>query len=984
MNNEFKLITLNNLALFLEHLKTIIDAKVSSLVVYKGAVDTYEDLPETDLEVGDTYRVNTASPEHGIEAGEWASWNGTEWSPMGGLVSLVDYYTKGETNSLFYTKSESLSTTQINNLFYTKTATDSLLSNKQDSLVSGTNIKTINGESILGEGNLDIEAGSSSSMYSAKTFSQGSTTASAPNINILEGVETVPFLDVETGEESNSWEGTKHVFNAPDGNGYSKAIELGFVETQSNVVRDINLYYAKQAGKVESNFKAVSISTDLTNYGNSLYLKACNINGDFDDTKLYLNNYSLSYLVNKITNNSTAINSLTTSVTQLNNAIHIQGSTISYQTQRIEDLNTAVRALQSPEIYLTYASVDEETGESYSLPVIATKLGQTVSHILYTGKNRVSLQNPYVYGNRGRAVDYIIYSGSESLDTSDTGYTRAFGNRVMEAIAYVPTETQNIYNVLGAVGIGTFSDYSGQYDTIYELLQSYPKPKVGIVSTWRTPEVSGKTPITLDAYTPSVGITSIGATSLNNIEFCVEGEKIVSVQDILNQIATKLDSSSFVFDSVPTAGSNKLLTSGTIKTALDSLTPSGNTSGWELDSNNNINSTISDDSKDNFVNSGNNIVSGTNNTLDTATYNYIFGNDNDIIKTTRSNIEGSGHQVKSDATKVVLTNDTLLYAHAEGSGNEIYNSGHIEGCMNEVKGLWAHAEGWSGSATGNYSHSEGSQSTAAGIASHAEGFTTVANASYSHAGGKGTIVHADAEAQTAIGAYNIVDTNNNYAFIVGNGTAQERSNAFAVPKTGGITLFNESNPINLNSDILTKLIESTDSIWSFTSDYVTGAYSISGQLTAVTGLGTNSSDVVTPNQNFRNSYYNLINTIDVGGDTYINGIEVNYDGVYELHISVSFTNNASLANAIGQYIEIERDSQAEEPAPIIEPRFYALSTQNSSNPHSVLGGISDCYYLQLKAGDKITPYWGGAYSGAVTVTTITESPSIKISIRKIG
>lgn len=979
MNNEFKLITLNNLALFLEHLKTIIDAKVSSLVVYKGAVDTYEDLPETDLEVGDTYRVNAASPEHGIEAGEWASWNGTEWSPMGGLVSLVDYYTKGEINNLFYTKSESLSTTQINNLFYTKTAVDSLLSNKQDSLVSGTNIKTINGESILGEGNLDIEAGSSSSMYSAKTLSQGSTTTSMPNINILEGEETVPFLDVETGEESNSWEGTKHIFNAPDGSGYSKAIELGFVETQSNVVRDINLYYAKQAGKVESNFKAVSISTDLTNYGNSLYLKACNINGDFDDTKLYLNNYSLSYLVNKITDNSTAINSLTTSVTQLNNAIHIQGSTISYQTQRIEDLNTAIRALQSPEIYLTYADVDEEMGESYSLPVIATKLGQTVSHILYTSKNSVRLQNPYVYGNRGRSVDYIVYSGSESLDTSDTGYTMAFGNRVIEAIAYVPTETQNIYNVLGAVGIGTFSDYFGQYDTVYELLQNNPKPKVGIVSTWRTPEVSGKTSLTLDTYTPSVGITSIGATSLSNIEFCVEGEKIVSVQDILNQIATKLDSSSFVFDSVPTAGSNHLLTSGTIKTALDSLTPSGNNSGWELDSSNNINSTISDDSKDDFVNSSNNIVSGVNNTLDAATYNYIFGNDNDIIKTTRSNIEGGGHTVKSDATKVVLTDDTLGYAHAEGKGNEIYNSGHVEGYMNEVRGLWAHAEGHSGYATGNYSHSEGSQSTAAGIASHAEGYLTTANASYSHAGGKGTIVHADAEAQTAIGAYNIVDTDNNYAFIVGNGTSQERSNAFAVPKTGGITLFNESNPINLNSDILTKLIESTDSIWGFTSDYATGSYTISGHSIYVIGLGTNSSDVVTPNQNFRNSYYDLRNTIDVGGDTYINGIEVNYDGVYELHTSISLTNNSQKANTVEQHIEIERDSQ-EDPAPIIEPRFYTLNSQYMSNAHSPLGGISDCYYLQLKAGDIITPYWGSIEA----MTTITESPSIKISIRKIG
>lgn len=45
--------------------------------------------------------------------------------------------------------------------YYDKTETDDLLDAKQDALVSGTNIKTINNESILGEGNIDIQGGSS-------------------------------------------------------------------------------------------------------------------------------------------------------------------------------------------------------------------------------------------------------------------------------------------------------------------------------------------------------------------------------------------------------------------------------------------------------------------------------------------------------------------------------------------------------------------------------------------------------------------------------------------------------------------------------------------------------------------------------------------------------------------------------------------------------------------------------------------------------
>lgn len=45
--------------------------------------------------------------------------------------------------------------------YYTKGETDTLLGNKQPTLVSGTNIKTINNESLLGEGNIDIQGGSS-------------------------------------------------------------------------------------------------------------------------------------------------------------------------------------------------------------------------------------------------------------------------------------------------------------------------------------------------------------------------------------------------------------------------------------------------------------------------------------------------------------------------------------------------------------------------------------------------------------------------------------------------------------------------------------------------------------------------------------------------------------------------------------------------------------------------------------------------------
>lgn len=82
---------------------------------------------------------------------------------------------QGADLSNYYTKSETSGATEISTALaskadtattYTKTETDNAItaatSTKQDTLVSGTNIKTINNQSILGEGNIEIQGGGSS------------------------------------------------------------------------------------------------------------------------------------------------------------------------------------------------------------------------------------------------------------------------------------------------------------------------------------------------------------------------------------------------------------------------------------------------------------------------------------------------------------------------------------------------------------------------------------------------------------------------------------------------------------------------------------------------------------------------------------------------------------------------------------------------------------------------------------------------------
>ena len=84
---------------------------------------------------------------------------------------------------------------------------------------------------------------------------------------------------------------------------------------------------------------------------------------------------------------------------------------------------------------------------------------------------------------------------------------------------------------------------------------------------------------------------------------------------------------------------------------------------------------------------------------------------------------------------------------------------------NQAKGYASHAEGRKTTASGANSHAEGHSTTASGANSHAEGNSTIARGDYQHVQGK----------------YNVEDTENNYAHIVGNGTSEnKRSNAYTL------------------------------------------------------------------------------------------------------------------------------------------------------------------------------------------------------------
>lgn len=117
---------------------------------------------------------------------------------------------------------------------------------------------------------------------------------------------------------------------------------------------------------------------------------------------------------------------------------------------------------------------------------------------------------------------------------------------------------------------------------------------------------------------------------------------------------------------------------------------------------------------------------------------------------------------------------------ANPSGNGSFSLNRKSGT---IVGDNSHAEGNNTTASGLDSHAEGDTTTASGYASHAEGFVTTASGEVSHAEGYGT--NAASQCQHSQGKYNIEDSSDTYADIIGNGTSDTaRSNAATVDWSG--------------------------------------------------------------------------------------------------------------------------------------------------------------------------------------------------------
>ena len=206
-----KIVTLDNLEYFYKKLETTVPAKTSDLTNDSGFI-TINDVPV--FEVPDEYITDEELSQKGYATKEELS---SKQDTITDLEVIRQGAAKGATALQSYTEQYKGTVTGVKINGSTKNPSNGVvdigtvitshqdISGKQDKLVSGTNIKTINGTSILGSGDIVISSsgGSSSGNGAYAEVNHGtSDTTFTLTPNTFHVWDEVSSLDLSFGEET--------------------------------------------------------------------------------------------------------------------------------------------------------------------------------------------------------------------------------------------------------------------------------------------------------------------------------------------------------------------------------------------------------------------------------------------------------------------------------------------------------------------------------------------------------------------------------------------------------------------------------------------------------------------------------------------------------------------------------------------------------------------------------------------------------------
>lgn len=213
------------------------------------------------------------------------------------------------------------------------------------------------------------------------------------------------------------------------------------------------------------------------------------------------------------------------------------------------------------------------------------------------------------------------------------------------------------------------------------------------------------------------------------------------------------------------------------------------------------------------------------------------------LETLQSNIPNT-YMTKENPTGT----GSLSLNRKEGTSVATYSS--AIGNSTTANGYGSHAQGNSTTASGTYSHAEGGFTKASGTYAHAEGFNAEAKGSYAHAEGQNTL--ASSKNQHVQGQYNVEDTTDTYAHIVGNGTsASDRSNAHTLDWNGNawykgdVTATdsdgNSVSLVSLAGNELTSTLSTGSTSLTFTDSRITANSTLVAVYTSIFGVAVKSA-----------------------------------------------------------------------------------------------------------------------------------------------
>ena len=195
---------------------------ITGVFRFKGSVATVSALPATGNLPGDVYNVEDTGANY--------AWNGSEWDKLsenlewGRIVGLLSNQTDLQ-NALDAKQPTLVSGTNIKTINNTSLLGAGNIA-VQPTLVSGTNIKTINNNSILGSGNLTLDGLPTQTGQSGKFLTTDGTTASWESVSVnpdnksitlntsnqLQTVGVINSRDSSTAIKT--WTGTKNQYDA--------------------------------------------------------------------------------------------------------------------------------------------------------------------------------------------------------------------------------------------------------------------------------------------------------------------------------------------------------------------------------------------------------------------------------------------------------------------------------------------------------------------------------------------------------------------------------------------------------------------------------------------------------------------------------------------------------------------------------------------------------------------------------------------------